>query len=342
MLKSTFIVNNALVVGLLALSAFFATQSGTFLTAGNVRNIAINSSILAVVVVASTMLVIAGHLDLSIGSTVGLSGVLASMAVLDWDAGAGAGIALGIAVGAGVGLINGLLCAVLGFSPIIVTLGMLGVIRGATLLITVTPTYGLGGIFNTIGSGTAGPVPVLVIIAGVTFLVGAVFLTLTPWGRYVYAIGVNPQAAYLSGLPVRALPCLLYVATGASAGLAGVLFAARLDGASPSALGIGMEISALTAILLGGVAFAGGRGTLFGVFVAVVFLGVLQNGLVLMNVQPFVQQLVQGLALVAAAGLDVAALRLAARAEARRQVEQRVSPTLAATAEKVTVGKEGA
>jgi ribose/xylose/arabinose/galactoside ABC-type transport system permease subunit len=340
--RSTFILNNALVVGLLGLSAYFATQSGTFLTGGNIRNIAINSSILAVVVVASTMLVIAGHLDLSVGSTIGLSGVLASMAVLDWDAGAGAGIALGIAVGAGVGLVNGVLCAVLGFSPIIVTLGMLGVIRGATLLITVTPTYGLGGVFNTIGSGTAGSIPVLVIIATGTFLLGAAFLALTPWGRYVYAIGVNPQAAYLSGLPVRALPCLLYVAAGASAGLAGVLFAARLDGASPSALGIGMEISVLTAILLGGVAFAGGRGTLFGVFVAVVFLGVLQNGLVLMNVQPFVQQLVQGLALVAAAGLDVAALRLAARAEARRQVEQRLSPTLAGTAEGVTVGKEGA
>jgi ribose/xylose/arabinose/galactoside ABC-type transport system permease subunit len=340
--RSTFLVNNALVVGLLGLSAFFATQSATFLTAGNIRNIAVNSSILAVVVVASAMLVIAGHLDLSIGSTIGLSGVLASMAVLDWDTGAAAGIALGVAVGAGVGLVNGVLCAVVGFSPIIVTLGMLGVIRGSTLLITVTPTYGLGGVFNTIGSGTAGPIPVLVIIAIATFLLGAVFLALTPWGRYVYAIGVNPQAAYLSGLPVRALPCLLYVATGASAGLAGVLFAARLDGASPSALGIGMEISALTAILLGGVAFAGGRGTLFGVFVAVVFLGVLQNGLVLMNVQPFVQTLVQGLALVVAAGLDVAALRLAARAEARRQVEQQSSSTLAGSAESVTYGKGGA
>src|SRR5207244_4791763 len=140
---------------------------------------------------------------------------------------------------------------------------------------------------------------------------------------------------------VRGLPFLLYVATGASAGFAGVLFAARLDGAAPADLGIGMEISALTAILLGGVAFAGGRGTLFGVFVAVVFLGVLQDGLVLMNVQPFIQQLAQGLALVAAAGLDVAALKLAARGEARRQVEQRLSTTLAATGEGVSL-KEGA
>ena len=149
------------------------------------------------------------------------------------------------------------MCSYLRFSPIIVTLGMLGAIRGITLLITVDPLYGLDGVFNTLGSGEVGGFPVIVMIALGVFLVGGIFLSLTPWGRYVYAIGVNPQAAFLSGLPIRSLPFMLYVATGASAGLAGVMFAARLGGTSPADLGIGMELTALTAILLGGVAFAG-------------------------------------------------------------------------------------
>lgn len=335
-MRRTLLLNNALLIGLIAEGAFFASKSGTFVTVGNVRNIAINSAVLAVVVVTSTLLVIAGHIDLSIGSTTGLAGVITCMAALNWHWSPIAAILVGVAVGAGIGLVNGVLCGVLGFSPIIVTLGMLGAVRGLTLLITVDPLYGLGGVFNTIGSGTVGGFPVLVLFAVGMFALGIVFLTLTPWGRYVYAIGVNPQAAYLSGLPVRVMPMLLYVATGASAGLAGVLFSARLGGAAPADLGTGMEISALTAILLGGVAFAGGRGTLTGVFVAVLFLGALQNGLVLLNVQPFVQQLAQGLVLVVAAGLDVAVLALGARGVRRRRVEQRLGD--AAAVDTATVG----
>jgi ribose/xylose/arabinose/galactoside ABC-type transport system permease subunit len=321
--NTSFLLGNALLLGLIVECIFFASRSSTFLTIGNARNIAINSSILAVVVVASSMLVIAGYIDLSIGSTIGLSGVLTSLAALNWNYGPVASIAIGILAGAGVGALNGFMCSYLRFSPIIVTLGMLGAIRGITLLITVDPLYGLDGIFNTLGSGEVNGFPVIVMIALGVFLLGGVFLSLTPWGRYVYAIGVNPQAAFLSGLPIRSLPFLLYVATGASAGLAGVLFAARLGGTSPADLGLGMELTALTAILLGGVAFAGGRGSLFGVLVAVAFLGVMQNGLVLLNVQPFVQQLAEGSVLVAAAALDAAALYLAGRGDRRRELEQR-------------------
>jgi ribose/xylose/arabinose/galactoside ABC-type transport system permease subunit len=323
-MKATIILNNALFLALVIMSAYFATQSSTYLTDGNFTIIGINSSILAVIAVPSAMLVIAGYIDLSVGSIVGLCGLVSSMAVLDWNWSNAAGIALGVAVGAGVGVANGLMCATLGFSPIIVTLGMLGVIRGATLLISSTPTYGLGGVWNTIGSSSVIGVPVLCLIAIVAFAIGFTFLEFTPWGRYVYAIGVNPQASFLSGLSVKTIPFFLYIATGAASGVAGIMFTARLGGAAPADLGIGMELSVLTAVLLGGVAFAGGRGSLVGVFVAILFLGVLQDGLVLMNVQPFVEQLAQGLALVAAAGLDVAATALARRTTARRQVTPRL------------------
>jgi ribose/xylose/arabinose/galactoside ABC-type transport system permease subunit len=321
-----FLIRNALILALIGLAAFFATQSEAFVTVGNFKNILINGSILSIIVVTSTMLLIAGHLDLSVGSTVGLGAIMAGYSLLEWGWSPAAAIALGIVAGSAVGVINGSLCAVLGFSPIIVTLGMLAAVRATTLLITESAVFGLGEPFNTLGSGELLSIPILVLFAGGAFILGWLFLALTPWGRHTYAIGVNPQAAFLSGLSVRALPFWLYVATGTSAGLAGVLFASRLDGAAPADMGAGLEIDALTAVLLGGVAFAGGRGNLGMVLVAVLFLGVLQNGLLLMNVTPFIQLLIQGLALVVAAGLDVIGTRLGARTERRRQVDERISP----------------
>jgi ribose/xylose/arabinose/galactoside ABC-type transport system permease subunit len=317
-------VSNALLLGLIGLSSFFATQSSAFLAVGNFRIIAENSSILGVAVVTSAFLILAGHLDLSIGSTVGLSATLTALAVVNWHWNPAAAMALAIAAGAGVGVVNGFLCAVLGWSPIIVTLGMLGVVRGMTLIITEDQVFGLGSPFTTIATGRVAGVPILVLTALGFFAVGWMFLVMTPWGRYVYAVGVNPQAAFLSGLPVRLLPFFLYVATGASAGVAGILFVSRLDGVSPADVGTGLELNALTAILLGGVAFAGGRGKLSGVFIAVLFLGVLQDGLILMNVQPFIQTLAQGLALVGAAGLDVVAQRLSTRNRARVQIQRQL------------------
>ena len=181
---------------------------------------------------------------------------------------------------------------------------MLGVLRGVILLIHPTDLYGLGQSFNFIGNGELLGIPVLLLFALVAFALSAIFVNFTIWGRYIYAMGINPQAAYLAALPVRVLPFALYVTVGASAGLAGVLLAARLDGSSPGSLGLQMELQALTTVLLGGVAFAGGRGRILGVLTAWVFLGVLKNGLTLLNVTPFVQLIVAGLALVFAAALD--------------------------------------
>jgi ribose/xylose/arabinose/galactoside ABC-type transport system permease subunit len=303
-MKRRLLQDNAILIGLIGLGIFFTTQSSAFLTLTNLRTIAINSSVLAVLVVAATMLLIAGHLDLSIGSTVGLGGTLASLSITQWGLPPLAAIFVGIGGGAAVGVVNGLLCGLIGFNSIIVTLGMLSVVRGATLLTTSGSQFGLGSTFATLGRGEVLHLPVLVLIGLGTFVVGAIFLNLTPWGRHVYAIGVNPRAAFLAGIRVRAEVFWLYVATGMSAGLAGVLFTARLDGATPGELGTGMEVSALTAILIGGVSFAGGRGALSGVFFAVLLLGALQNGLILMNVSPFIQLVAQGGVLVIAAALD--------------------------------------
>lgn len=233
-------------------------------------------------------------------------------------------ILIGILFGALVGVVNGFLCAILGFNAIIVTLGMLAVIRGITMIASPGDIYmGAVPIFQDLGVGTFAGIPLLVWIVIVAFLVGGAFVVFTPWGKHIYAIGVNPTAAFLSALPVRMLPFWLYVATGAAAGVSGVMLAARISGASPGSSGVSMEMDALTVILLGGVAFAGGRGRLLGVLVAWMFLAALQNGLILLNVTPNLQKVASGATLVAAAALDAFITILWPRIVRRREASKR-------------------
>lgn len=317
--NTEFALNNILLLALLLMCGVFASQSPAFLSWSNLEIILTNNAAIGVLVAAMTLLVIAGHVDLSVGSNIALSSMIAALCATQWQMSAGVAIAAGIATGAAAGALNGLMCAVLRFNPIIVTLGMLGILRGATLLINGTEVYGLGAAFNTLGNGALLGVPILLWLVGSCFLLAALFITTTTWGRYVYAIGINPHASFLAALPVRKLPFALYVATGASAGLAGVMLAARVDGSSPGSMGLQMELQALTIILLGGVAFAGGRGRMLGVVIAWVFLSVLSNGLTLLNVTPFIQLVASGLALVFAAALDTLGTVIAPRLEERRR-----------------------
>jgi ribose/xylose/arabinose/galactoside ABC-type transport system permease subunit len=319
-----FVLNNVLVLALIALCVYFTTQTSAFLDLDNARTILENNAALAVLAVALTLLVIAGHVDLSIGSNVAFSGLITALAATRWGLPDIVALLLGVLAGAFVGVLNGTMCALLGFNPIIVTLGMLGFVRGVSLLINQEQVFGLGGLFHTIGAESSIGVPNALWFTFGAFILGALFLSGTPWGRHVYAIGVNPQAAFLSALPVKWLPFWLYVATGAAAGLAGVLLTARLDGVSPGDVGLQMELQALTVILLGGVAFAGGRGRLFGVLIAWLFLATLQNGLVLMNVTPYVQMVAAGLALIFAAALDALGAVLGPRLQQRRKVAQQI------------------
>jgi ribose/xylose/arabinose/galactoside ABC-type transport system permease subunit len=310
--------NVVLVVITIALFLYFALQSHNFMSPGNILTLMNNAAALGVVVVPFTLLVISGNVDFSIGSTAALTGTVTAIAVTQMGTSEFVGIGLGLAAAVVVGVINGFLCAVLEFNPIIVTLGMLGTIRGVTLLIQSDQIYGIGPVIEGIGTGTFLGVPLTLVIAAIIFILGGLFLTLTPSGRHVFAIGVNRRAAFLTALPIRALPFGLYVATSVGAGLAGIVFMARLNGVSPAATGSGLEFQALTVVLLGGVAFAGGRGSLFGVLIAWLFLAALQNGLVLMNVTPYVQTVAAGVALVFAATLDGLGSILGPKIQAKR------------------------
>jgi|GEM_PF-492700 len=313
------ILNNVLVFGLIALIVYFATQTSSFLTWANIQILLVNLSPLAVVCVAFTALLIAGYIDLSVGSIAAMSALITSLAVVNWGWPGPVALLAGLGVGVLAGAINGYLCTFLGFNAIVATLGMLSVLRGAALLINEFQVFGLGGLYRVIAADSFLGLPILIWFVIGSFILGFIFISFTPWGRHIYAIGANRQAAYLSGLKVKWLPFWLYVATGFAAGLTGILIASRLDGMTPGQLGLTMEIQVLTVILLGGVAFAGGRGRLFGVLIAWLFLATLQDGLVLLNVTPYVQLVASGMALVLAAGIDALGSILTIRFEERRR-----------------------
>lgn len=305
-----------MVIGVhLATDSFFGWQ--------NIRGILQDSAVIAIVAIPVAMLLIAGYIDLSVGSSLALGGVVASL-VMDKGAGQPAvAIVLAILAGAAVGLVNAVIVTVLGLNSFITTLGTLTAVRGVAQLISPTPRNNFGPEFGLLGVGTVAGVPLSVGIAAVLLIVAGVFLAFTPTGRHVYAVGVNRQAAYLSGVPVRRLPFSLFVLSGAMSGFAGTIVVARLNSAPAGQIGAGFELVVLTAVLLGGVALTGGEGTIFGVVVGVLFYGALNNSLVLLGVTTFWQAVASGLALVAAIGLSalthVLRVRLAT-ARARRLV----------------------
>jgi ribose transport system permease protein len=194
-------------------------------------------------------------------------------------------------------------------------------VRGIAQLLSPIPRNNFGSEFGLLGVGTLAGVPLSVWIATLLLVLAGVFLAFTPIGRHVYAIGVNREAAYLSGVRVRAVPFWLFALSGAMAGFAGTIVIARLNSAPAGQLGGGFELVVLTAVLLGGVALTGGEGTIFGVVVGVLFYGALNNSLVLLGVTTFWQAVASGLALVGAIGLSamthVIRIRLAS-ATARR------------------------
>lgn len=317
-------VNNVLLLALIVLCGYFTIQSSSFFHLSNFTVLLTNYAAIGIVAAVMSLLVIAGRVDLSIGSNIALSGMVTALAIANWHWSPVAGIACGVATGTVIGFVLGILCTYCKFNPIIASLGMLSVLRGVTLLINPTEVTGLGDGFSLLGNGSTFGVPNLLLISLGIFAASGIFLATTVWGRYVFAVGINPQAAHLAALPVKRLFMSLHIATGAAAGLAGVVLVSRLDGASPGSLGLQMELQALTIILLGGVAFAGGRGRIFGVLIAWIFLAVLDNGLTLLNVPPFVQLVASGAALVLAASLDALGTALGPRLEERRRVRNQI------------------
>lgn len=285
---------------LVVLMSIFAPN---FNRVDNLLNIARSISVNAILAAGLTFVILTGGIDLSVGSIVAVSGVVAVIAAI---AGVPAPVAvvIGMAVGGACGLVNGVLTAYLALAPFIVTLGTMTFLRGLAYTITNgQPIVSSDLNFKDLGNGYLLGIPVPVIAMVGVFLVAWFVLERTRYGRHVYAVGGNAQAARLAGVQVNRIILSVYVVAGICAGLAGVIFAARVISAQPTA-GTGYELDAIAAVVLGGTSLVGGRGRIVGTLIGAVILGVLTTGLILLNVQFFTQLLIKGVVIILAVAID--------------------------------------
>jgi ribose transport system permease protein len=302
--------SGSLLAALLALGAFFTLTSSNFLTSSNLKVVLLTVSVVGIVAVPQAMLLLSGFIDLSVGSVAVLATIVFGQMMRIWDQPLGLSIVVALLVGAGWGMLNAVLVAYWGFSPVIVTLGGYAGARGIADAVSHDVTqFSFGDKFAYLGNGELFGLPMPAVIFIGVFLVGAFLWYQTPLGRHLTAIGANRPAARAVGVSVRRVPAFAYVASGLAAAAGGLVLTSELDGASPS-IGLGLELEVLTAVLLGGVAFSGGRGSLWGVLFGVLFVGVLDNGLILLNVGPYYVNVAIGGVLIAAAGVDALYQRL--------------------------------
>jgi len=291
--------------GLIALSIILWILTPHFMTVSNLLNVAQQTAIVAIIAAGMTFVIITAGIDLSVGSVLAFSGVVMATLLLR-------GLPLGLALLAGVGtglacgLINGLLISVGRLPPFIATLGMMSVARGAALVFTEgRPVSGFSDTFRQIAVGEVLRIPAPVVIMLAVYLVAHFVLTRTKLGRYTYAIGGNEEASILSGVNVRLYRTLVYGLCGGLSGLAAIILTARLNSAQPIA-GIMYELDAIAAVVIGGTSLIGGEGTVFGTLIGALIMGVLRNGLTLLGVSSFVQQIVIGSVIIVAVLFDMA------------------------------------
>jgi ribose/xylose/arabinose/galactoside ABC-type transport system permease subunit len=290
-------------IGLVLLCAVLWALTPHFLTLSNLLNVAQQTSINAIVAAGMTFVIISGGIDLSVGSIVALSGVVLGT-LLQGGVPIPIAIAGSIAAGIACGFINGLLISIGRLPPFIATLGMMSVARGAALLFTEgRPVSGFDESFRWIATGGVGfvPSPVLVMIA--VYAVAHVVLARTTFGRYVYAIGGNEEAARLSGVSIAFHKTAIYCVSGVMSAAAAIVLTARLNSAQPIA-GMMYELDAIAATVIGGTSLMGGEGSLGGTLVGALIMGVLRNGLNLLGVSSFLQQIVIGGVIVGAVLVD--------------------------------------
>ena len=291
-------------VGLIALSSILWMLSPHFLTISNLLNVAQQTAINAIIAVGMTFVIVTAGIDLSVGSIVALSGVVLGSALQN---GVPLPIALLIALGVGTvcGAVNGALITLGGLPPFISTLGMMSVARGAALMYTEgRPVSGFGEDFRFLATGELLKIPTPIIIMLAVYLLAHFILTRSKLGRYAYAIGGNEQAALLSGVNTRLYKTIIYGLSGMLSGLAAIILTARLNSAQPIA-GINYELDAIAAAVIGGTSLMGGEGTLIGTLIGALIMGVLRNGLNLLGVSSFLQQIVIGSVIIVAVLLDM-------------------------------------
>jgi ribose transport system permease protein len=297
-----------IVVAVLAECLIFSMLSPSFLTVENFVNVALQIAIYGMLAVGMTLVIITGGIDLSVGSVVAFSGVATASLLEKFSRQQPIGIFVAITAGIGIGLISGgfagLMITRLRVPPFIVTLALMTIERGLAFILT--GGFSIGNLplgFGFLGRGHLGPVPVPVVLMVVIFIAGYLLLAKSRYGRYIYAIGGNEEASRLSGIETKAVIQKVYLLNGGLAGLAGIVLASRLGAGVPNS-GLQYELDVIAAVVVGGTSLMGGIGSVFGTFWGTVFIGILNNGLNLANVDPYTQKVALGVVILLAVLLD--------------------------------------
>ena len=315
--KKVILARFAPLIFLVLLMALFTLMAPRFLSSLNLFNVLRQVSIYGIIAVGMTFIILTRGIDLSVGAIAALSGMVAAVVSkggidgqftlfadgreLAWQWAALAAILTGGLAGA----LQGLIIARLAVPAFVVTLGGLTVFRGLTLLISNgSPVSGFDDALGWWGRGMVGPVPVPVIVFAVVAIIASVTLHFTRYGRSIYAIGSNPEAARLCGLNVKGVVTSVYILTGLLAGLGGFLLTSRLNSAEAVA-GNQYELYVIAAVVIGGTSLYGGTGSIWGTVIGTLLIGVLLNGLVILNISPYIQQLLIGFIIVAAVTFDI-------------------------------------
>ncbi len=294
-------------LAVLAECAVLGWLSPHFFTADNLLNVSLQASITAIIAAGMTFVILTGGIDLSVGSVVAFAGIVATSALRAGGAGPAAfvfAIAAGLAVGAFSGVLAGLFVTRFRIAPFIVTLALMTIWRGAAFVVTEgRPVWDLPESFARLGGGRVLGVPLPTIVMVAVFVLAHVVLRSTRFGRHVYAVGGNAEAAHLAGVRVNRVLAAVYVLSGALSALAGILLASRMNSGQPNA-GVMYELDVIAAVVVGGGSLSGGRGSIVGTFLGAMLIAILRNGLNLLNVNSYIQQVVVGVVILLAVLLD--------------------------------------
>jgi ribose transport system permease protein len=289
---------------LLAMWLVLSRLSPYFFTVDNLFEITVQAAVIALIAVGQTFVILSAGIDLSVGSVLAATTVVAAMA-MDRGYGLTAGILAGLLCGAAFGAANGVAIGKLGIPPFIATLGMMGIARGFALIVTQgIPVFNLAPGFEVLGQGrVAGVIPVPTLTTLGLYLIGYLILSRTRLGRYTYSIGSNLQATVFSGVNVARYLILIYTVSGLTTAVAGLTEASRIGSGQPAG-GVGYELDSIAAVVIGGTSLFGGEGNLFASLVGALIIATLRNGLNVLGVYAFWQQVATGAILIAAVYLD--------------------------------------
>jgi inositol transport system permease protein len=295
--------NYGIVAVLIVLCLLSGVVTPNFFTADNLINVLRQVSVTTIIAFGQTLLIIAGMVDLASGSIVALTGCMAMRIYIQTQS-ALIAILVAVLVGAALGLVSGLIITKYGVPSFIMTLAMMTIARGATFIYTGGfPIYNIGDI-AVLGKGSVLLVPIPIIVLLALFMLTAILLSKTKFGRYLYAIGGNENAAIAAGINTKRIKTRVFVLSGALAAIGGVLLMSRLNSGQPAA-GVGYEFDAITAAIIGGTSFTGGVGTIWGTLAGSLIVGVLNNVMNLINVPSYYQQVLKGVIIVFAVVLDL-------------------------------------